>query len=313
MQGSTEFEHINIDKSEPVVLVTGVGGQLGYDVANQLLSRGYKVIGTDIKDHLSDITSDNYTYTRLDVTDKNAVAHAISMAQPCAVIHCAAWTNVDGAEDAGAIVWDINATGTENIAMACHSIGSKMVYISTDYVFDGQGCEPYLPDSKNFGPTNVYGRSKLAGEMAVSKLLSKYYIVRTAWVFGEHGGNFVNTMLKLGSTKSELCIVDDQIGTPTYTKDLARLICDLIKTELYGYYHATNEGGYISWYEFACEIMKQAGLGTVLHPVSTKEYGLSKANRPLNSRLDKSKLVEVGLEPLPNWKDALSRYLKNIM
>ena len=282
------------------VLVTGVKGQLGYDVVNELEKRGHNAIGVDIEE--------------MDITDKSSVDKVMADVQPEAVIHCAAWTAVDLAEDDDKIekVKAVNAFGTENIARACKKSDCKMIYISTDYVFDGQGTEPWQPDCKDYAPLNVYGQSKLSGELAVSSLLDKYYIVRIAWVFGKNGNNFIKTMLKVGKTHDKVTVVNDQIGTPTYTYDLARLLVDMVETDKYGYYHATNEGGYISWYDFTKEIYKQAGYSTEVVPVTTAEYGLSKAKRPFNSRLDKSKLVENGFKPLPTWQDALSRYLKEI-
>lgn len=292
------------------VLVTGVGGQLGFDVMNELSSRGLEAVGTDIIDK----PNADFEYIKLDITDRSAVNKAIVEVKPDAVIHCAAWTAVDAAEDEENIskVQAINVDGTKNIAEACKAAGSKMVYISTDYVFDGQGTHPWQPDCKDYAPLCVYGKSKLEGELAVSSLLDKYFIVRIAWVFGKNGNNFIKTMLNVGKKYDTVRVVNDQIGTPTYTFDLARLIVDMIETDKYGYYHATNEGGYISWYDFTCEIFKQAGYDTKIVPVTTEEYGLSKAARPFNSRLDKSKLVEQGFEPLPTWQDALSRYLKEI-
>ena len=290
--------------------VTGVCGQLGYDVMNELAKRGYEAIGSDIK-----MSADmKYPYIRLDITDIEAVMNAISAFKPDIVIHCAAWTAVDDAEDNDNIpkVRAINVDGTQNIADACKKNDCKMIYISTDYVFNGQGTEPWQPDCKDYAPQNVYGQSKLDGEFAVSNTLEKYFIVRIAWVFGKNGKNFIKTMLNVGKKYPEVRVVSDQIGTPTYTFDLARLLVDMAETEKYGYYHATNEGGYISWYDFTVEIYKQAGLKTKVVPVTTAEYGLSKAKRPFNSRLDKSKLVENGFEPLPIWKDALARYLKAI-
>ena len=292
------------------VLVTGVGGQLGYDVMNELAERGHEVIGSDIVS-VDKITLP-YKYIQLDITDKAAVDEVICSLRPDAVIHCAAWTAVDAAEeeDNKAKVYAINMDGTRNIAEACKAVGAKMMYISTDYVFDGQGEEPWQPDCKEYAPLNVYGNSKLQGELAVVSLLKKYFIVRIAWVFGKNGNNFIKTMLNVGKKFDTLRVVNDQIGTPTYTFDLARLLVDMIDTEKYGYYHATNEGGYISWYDFACEIFKQAGYDAKVVPVTTAEYGLSKAKRPFNSRLDKSKLIEAGFAPLPTWQDALKRYLK---
>ena len=285
------------------VLVTGVGGQLGYDVMNELKKRGHTAIGTDVQGDC-DVT--------LDITDAAAVGEAIREIKPDALIHCAAWTAVDAAEDQAERVRAINAGGTANLAAACRETGCKMMYISTDYVFDGQGEIPWQPDCKDYKPLNVYGQTKLEGELAVAETLTKYFIVRIAWVFGKNGKNFVRTMLNLGRKYDTLRVVCDQIGTPTYTFDLARLLMDMIETEKYGYYHATNEGGYISWYDFTCEIFRQAGYSTHVTPVTTAEYGLSKAARPFNSRLDKSKLVAAGFEPLPTWQDALARYLKEI-
>ena len=285
------------------VLVTGIGGQLGHDVMNELKRRGHEAVGTDVQG-TRDIT--------LDITDAAAVRAAIQEVQPDAVIHCAAWTAVDAAEDQAEPARAVNVTGTANLAGACKECGCKMLHISTDYVFDGQGETPWTADCKNYKPLSVYGQTKLEGELAVSGTLEKYFIVRIAWAFGKNGGNFVKTMLNLGKKYDTLRVVCDQIGTPTYTLDLARLLVDMIGTEKYGYYHATNEGGYISWYDFACEIFRQAGYATRVIPVTTAEYGLSKAARPFNSRLDKSKLTEAGFEPLPLWQDALSRYLKEI-
>lgn len=282
------------------ILVTGVKGQLGFDVVNELTKRGHEAIGVDIAE--------------MDITDKNSVDTVISRVQPQAVIHCAAWTAVDAAEDEENIpkVRAVNATGTQNIADSCKKIDAKMMYISTDYVFDGQGTTPWQPDCKDYQPLNVYGQTKLEGELAVANTLDKYFIVRIAWVFGVNGKNFIKTMLNIGKTHDTVRVVNDQIGTPTYTYDLACLLVDMIETDKYGYYHATNEGGYISWYDFTKEIYRQAGYTTKVIPVTTEEYGLSKAARPFNSRLDKSKLVENGFKPLPTWQDALARYLKEI-
>ncbi|MCQ2387064.1 MAG: dTDP-4-dehydrorhamnose reductase [Clostridia bacterium] len=282
------------------VLVTGVKGQLGHDVVNELNKRGIESVGVDIAE--------------MDIMDEVSVNKVITEVNPDAVIHCAAWTAVDLAEEEEnkEKVFSINGKGTEYIAKVCKKIGAKMMYISTDYVFDGQGETPWQPDQKNYKPLNVYGESKLQGELAVSKILEKYFIVRIAWVFGLNGKNFIKTMLNVGKTHDEVRVVNDQIGTPTYTYDLARLLVDMIITEKYGYYHATNEGGYISWYDFTKEIYNQAGLKTKVNAVSTAEYGLSKAKRPFNSRLDKSKLVKNGFVPLPTWQDALARYLKEL-
>ncbi|MCR5142745.1 MAG: dTDP-4-dehydrorhamnose reductase [Ruminococcus sp.] len=290
--------------------VTGIGGQLGYDVMNELAKRGYEAVGSDI---LPSVDT-KYPYVQLDITDSNAVDKAISEVKPDVVIHCAAWTAVDAAEDEENIpkVRAINVDGTQYIANICKKLDCKMIYISTDYVFNGQGTEPWKPDCKDFDPQNVYGQSKLNGELAVAETLEKYYIVRIAWVFGKNGKNFIKTMLNVGKKYPEVRVVNDQIGTPTYTFDLARLLVDMVETDKYGYYHATNEGGYISWYDFTCEIFKQAGYTTKVTPVTTAEYGLSKAARPFNSRLDKSKLIENGFKPLPTWQDALGRYLKEI-
>lgn len=291
------------------VLVTGVKGQLGYDVVNELKKRNHDPIGVDIDE--------------MDITDQSAVDRVLKETAPEAVIHCAAWTAVDAAEDEDKreIVHKVNALGTEYIATVCKELDIPMMYISTDYVFNGQGEEPWDPDCKDYAPLSVYGQTKLDGELAVSGLLSKFFIVRIAWVFGLNGKNFIKTMLNVGKNRDKLTVVCDQIGTPTYTYDLARLLVDMIETDKYGYYHATNEGGYISWYDFTVEIFRQAyEMGheeysperLTVAPVTTAEYGISKAARPFNSRLDKSKLVENGFEPLPTWQDALGRYLKEI-
>lgn len=309
--------------------VTGVGGQLGHDVMNELLKRGHDGVGSDIQEVYSGVADDSAVttapYVQLDITDKAAVDRVITEVNPDAIIHCAAWTAVDMAEDNDKVekVRAINAGGTQNIADVCKKLdevklnGCKMTYISTDYVFDGQGTEPWQPDCKDYKPLNVYGHTKLEGELAVSGTLEKYFIVRIAWVFGLNGKNFIKTMLNVGKTHDTVRVVNDQIGTPTYTYDLARLLVDMNETDKYGYYHATNEGAtadtaYISWYDFTKEIYRQAGYKTEVLPVTTAEYGLSKAARPFNSRLDKSKLMEAGFEPLPSWQDALSRYLKEI-
>jgi len=291
-------------------LVTGVGGQLGHDVLNELDKRGYEAVGTDLVDEVKSA----FPYVKLDITNESEVAKAIATIRPDVIVHCAAWTAVDAAEDEEnrEKVTAINSNGTRYIAQAARTADAKMIYISTDYVFDGTGERPWQPDDRNYAPLNVYGQSKLDGEMAVSGLLDKYFIVRIAWVFGKNGKNFIKTMLNVGKTHDEVRVVNDQIGTPTYTYDLARLLVDMAETEKYGYYHATNEGGYISWYDFTCEIYRQAGLSTKVTPVTTAEYGLSKAARPFNSRLDKSKLTENGFTPLPTWQDALSRYLEEL-
>ncbi|MEE1243301.1 dTDP-4-dehydrorhamnose reductase [Frisingicoccus sp.] len=309
------------------ILVTGVAGQLGHDVMNELAKRGHEAIGSDIAPVYSG--ADDHTavtklpYISMDITDASAVEKLITEIHPDAVIHCAAWTAVDAAEDEEnqQKVYAINVKGTENIAKVCKSIDAKMLYISTDYVFDGQGEIPWQPDCKDYAPLCVYGKTKLEGELAVSSTLDKYFIVRIAWVFGTNGNNFIKTMLNVGKKFDALRVVKDQIGTPTYTYDLSRLLVDMAETEKYGYYHATNEGGYISWYDFAEAIFAEAvALGhpeyskdrLTVTPVTTEEYGISKAARPFNSRLDKSKLVESGFEPLPTWQDALRRYLKEI-
>lgn len=300
------------------VFVTGVGGQLGYDVMNELAKRGIEAIGSDIASEYSGAEDGSAAakmpYVQLDITDFAAVEKAVGDIKPDAVVHCAAWTAVDLAEDEDKVdkVRAVNAGGTENIARVCKALDAKMIYISTDYVFDGQGSEPWQPDCTDYKPLNVYGKTKLEGELAVKSLLSKYFIVRIAWVFGKNGKNFIKTMLNLGKKYDTVRVVSDQIGTPTYTFDLARLLVDMLLSDKYGCYHATNEGGYISWYDFTCEIFRQAGYATRVVPVTTKEYGLSKAARPFNSRLDKSKLTEMGFEPLPTWQNALERYLKEI-
>lgn len=309
------------------VLVTGVAGQLGHDVMNELAGRGLEGIGSDIAPEYSGVADGtavtSMPYIQLDITDEAAVNEKIREVNPDVVVHCAAWTAVDLAEDEDKIakVRAINADGTRYIANVCKELNCKMVYISTDYVFDGQGETPWDPDCKDYKPLNVYGQTKLEGELAVSETLEKYFIVRIAWVFGKNGKNFIKTMLNVGKTHDKLTVVNDQIGTPTYTFDLARLLVDMIETDKYGYYHATNEGGYISWYDFTKEIFRQAvELGhneyseerLSVVPVTTAEYGVSKAARPFNSRLDKSKLTANGFQPLPTWQDALHRYLKEI-
>lgn len=300
-----------------VIFVTGVNGQLGHDVMNELAKRGYEGIGSDLAPAyrtVDDSAAASMPYISLDITNKQAVQDVISQVHPDAVIHCAAWTAVDLAEDDDKVakVRDINANGTQYIASACKTIDCKMVYISTDYVFDGQGTMPWQPDCKAYKPLNVYGQTKLEGELAVANTLKKYFIVRIAWVFGQNGKNFIKTMLNVGKTHDTVRVVNDQIGTPTYTFDLARLLVDMIETDKYGYYHATNEGSYISWYDFTREIFRQAGYTTKVIPVTTAEYGLSKAARPFNSRLDKRKLAANGFTPLPDWKDAVRRYLEAI-
>lgn len=291
------------------VFVTGVNGQLGHDVVNELMKRGHIAVASDIQDECNG--RKDVEYIRLDITDKEAVMKTITDIKPDAVIHCAAWTAVDAAEEEEnrAKVFAINADGTNHVALAAKSVDAKMMYISTDYVFDGKGTRPWEPDDKNFAPLSVYGKSKLEGEFAVTRNIEKYFIVRIAWVFGLNGKNFIKTMINVGKTHDTVRVVNDQIGTPTYTFDLARLLVDMIETEKYGFYHATNEGGYISWYDFCCEIYRQYGLNTKVIPVTTQEYGLSKAARPENSRLNKNKLQDNGFVLLPNWQDAIKRFL----
>ncbi len=297
------------------IFVTGANGQLGHDVVNELISRNHEVIASDIHDcsnsRIVNFIGDEIPYLSLDITNNSDVDKIIKTIKPDAVIHCAAWTAVDLAENEENIskVFLINETGTKNIAEACKINNSKMLYLSTDYVFDGKGTEAWKPDCTEFNPQNVYGQSKLNGEIAVQNTLTKFFIVRISWVFGLNGSNFIKTMLNVGKKYDTVRVVNDQIGTPTYTYDLARLLVDMIETDKYGYYHVSNEGGYISWYDFACEIFRQAGYKTKVLPVTTEEYGISKAKRPYNSRLDKSKLLESGFKPLPDWKDALRRYL----
>ena len=294
------------------VLVTGVAGQLGHDVMQELAKREIPAVGTDLKEGIP-----------LDITDEKAVHQVLQKEKPTVILHCAAWTAVDLAEEEQnkETVYAVNVTGTKNLVKEAAALGARFVYISTDYVFDGEGTTPWKPDCTEFAPLNYYGQTKWQGEQMVKQYLSSYFIVRIAWVFGLNGGNFIKTMLKVGKNHDRLTVVKDQIGTPTYTKDLARLLVDMIQTEKYGIYHATNEGGYISWYDFAVEIFKQAAVldsdydeeHLQVVPVTTEEYGVSKARRPFNSRLDRSKLVEQGFEPLPDWKDALARYIKEVM
>ena len=310
------------------IFVTGVGGQLGHDVMNELSKRGYEGVGSDLAPAYSGIQDGSAVtkmpYVSMDITDRASVDAVLTEAQPDAVVHCAAWTAVDMAEDDDKVekVRLVNAAGTENIALACKKLDCKMIYLSTDYIFDGMGTEPWQPDFRDYRPLNVYGQTKLEGELAVSGNLTKYFIVRIAWVFGVNGKNFIKTMLNLGKTHDRITVVNDQIGTPTYTFDLARLLVDMLETDRYGYYHATNEGGYISWYDFTVEIFRQAAaLGhteyapdrVAVVPVTTAEYGASRASRPFNSRLDRSKLTENGFTPLPAWQDALDRYLREIL
>ena len=302
------------------IFVTGVCGQLGHDCVNELLSRGHEVTGSDLQEAYAGIQDGSPVasapYRQLDITDREAVRRVIGDVRPDAVFHCAAWTAVDAAEEEEnrEKVDRINHLGTAYIAEAARDAGAKMIYISTDYVFDGKGERPWEPDDRCYAPLNVYGQSKLDGEKAVSSILEKYFIVRIAWVFGLNGKNFIRTMIRVGKTHDSVRVVNDQIGTPTYTLDLARLLADMAETEKYGFYHATNSetepGGYISWYDFCREFYRQYGLETKVIPVTSAEYGLSKAARPANSRLDKSKLEQAGFTPLPDWKDAVARYLK---
>jgi len=298
------------------VFVTGVAGQLGHDVMNELARRGYQGYGSDLAPQYAGVQDGTAVttipYVSMDITDAAAVSKTLSQIKPDVVVHCAAWTAVDLAEEADkkSLVTAINVQGTENIAKACHQLNAKMIYLSTDYVFNGQGTEPWQPDNHDYQPLNVYGQTKLAGEQAVVNNLDKYFIVRIAWVFGINGKNFIKTMLQVGKTHPKLKVVADQIGTPTYTFDLARLLVDMAETDKYGYYHATNEGSYISWADFAQAIFATAGYQTKVTPVTTAEYRVSTAARPFNSRLDKSKLVAAGFKPLPTWQDALNRYVE---
>lgn len=297
------------------IFVTGVGGQLGHDVVNDAVGRGHEAIGSDIATQYNGVQDGSAVvsapYVQLDITDQAAVVATIETIKPDAIIHCAAWTAVDAAEDEEnrEKVHAINVDGTKYIAEAAKEVGAKMLYLSTDYVFDGKGERPWQPDDKNYAPLNYYGQTKLEGELAVSETLDKYFIVRIAWVFGLNGKNFIKTMINVGKNHDSVRVVDDQIGTPTYTYDLSRLLVDMIETEKYGYYHATNEGGYISWADLAEEAYHAAGMSVKVNRVTTAEYGLSKAARPENSRLDKAKLLEEGFKPLPDWKDAVRRYI----
>ena len=302
------------------VLVTGVAGQLGHDVMNELAKRGHEGVGSDLAAEYIGIADGSAVtkmpYVSMDITDAAAVETVLQEVKPDTVVHCAAWTAVDLAEDDDKVdkVRSINAGGTKNIAEVCKKLDCKMVYLSTDYVFDGQGIKPWDPDCKTYQPLNVYGQTKLEGELAVSETLDKYFIVRIAWVFGINGKNFIKTMLRVGKERGAVSVVDDQIGSPTYTYDLARLLVDMIQSDKYGRYHATNEG-LCSWYEFAVEIFKQAGMDVKVTPVSTAEYTAAypgQAKRPMNSRISKEKLLDNGFERLPSWQDAVGRYLKEI-
>ncbi len=293
--------------------ITGVNGQLGYDVCRELQKRHIDFAASDITAEYAGLSHDllPFEYVSLDITNKQAVNNVLQKINPSVIIHCAAWTAVDAAEDEAnkPKVWTVNVTGTENLARTAATINAKIVYISTDYVFDGTGTEPWQADQQNFAPLNVYGASKLAGEKAVASATDKFFIVRIAWVFGKNGNNFIKTMLKLAETHDTLRVVCDQIGNPTYTEDLSRLLVDMTQTEKFGYYHATNEGEFISWADFAKEIFAEANRTVKVIPVTTQEYGLSKAKRPFNSRLDKSKLKANGFTPLPHWKDAVKRFV----
>ena len=298
------------------VFVTGAAGQLGHDVMEELVSRGHQAVGSDLDAAAIQDRLDGASYRSLDITDEEKVMALIREIRPDAVIHCAAWTAVDAAEDEDNQdkVRRINVDGTAYVAAACKTVDAKMLYLSTDYVFNGEGSLPWQADCRDFAPLNVYGRSKLEGEVRVTSALSRYFIVRIAWVFGKNGANFVKTMLRVGKGRDFVTVVDDQIGTPTYTPDLSRLLVDMIETDRYGFYHATNsEDAYISWADFTEEIYRQAGYSTRVKKVSTEEYGLSKARRPRNSRLDKSKLADKGFAPLPDWKDALARVLTDYL
>ncbi|MBQ6417566.1 MAG: dTDP-4-dehydrorhamnose reductase [Synergistaceae bacterium] len=291
------------------IFITGANGQLGRDLVHELTGRGIECVASDIQEKFAG--AESCAYIPLNITNAEAVDKAMKESGASRVIHCAAWTAVDAAEDDAnrPKVYAVNVTGTENIARSCAKYNLVMTYISTDYIFDGTGTRAWLPDDTSYSPLNYYGETKLLGELAVRKYLQKFFIVRIAWVFGKNGNNFVRTMLKIAKSHDTLRVVNDQIGTPTYTPDLARLLADINMTDKFGTYHATNEGGYISWYDYAREIFAQAGVNVNVIPVSTAEYGMSKAKRPYNSRLDKSKLRESGFEPLPDWRDALRRYL----
>ena len=310
----TKMNEITTLFDKKTVLVTGVAGQLGFEVVNELNARGFMAIGTDILDENDIILKANWDrYIQLDITNELLVKEVIGKIKPNAIIHCAAWTDVDGAENIKnkPLVYQINVEGPNNLVSCAKKLKSKFLYISTDYVFSGEGKTPWKPDESNYAPLNYYGETKLLGEKIVSSTIKEFFVVRTSWVFG-NGKNFVKTMYNVGKTHSVVKVVNDQVGNPTYTRDLSRLIVDMIQTNEYGYYHATNEGDYISWYDFACEIYKQAKLDVEVIPVSTDEYGVSAARRPQNSRLDKSKLIEKGFKPLPLWQESLKVYLEDI-
>ena len=298
-----------------IIFVTGVNGQLGYEAANEFAGRGHTVFGSGRSAQYRGLPlKETVRYVPLDITDREAVKDAMEMVQPDIVVHCAAWTAVDEAEKPENLraVRAINVQGTENIAECSRQHGAKMVYVSTDYVFDGTGTKPWRPEETSFAPLNVYGQSKLDGERVVQAFVKQMFIIRTAWVFGINGNNFVKTVIRAAKNHSSLRVVNDQVGTPTYAKDLARLIADLTESDQYGIYHVTNEGDYVSWYEFCCEIFRQAEISTEVIPVSTEEYGISLAARPSNSRMDRSKLSEKGFRPLPVWQDALKRFLEEL-
>lgn len=307
------------------IFITGVKGQLGNDLNKELIRRGHTVTGSDLRNDGERLNAPageesvgcsegKSGYLQLDITDEDAVMEAITRTGPDAVIHCAAWTDVDDAEDGAnkEDVYAINVSGTSNVAAAAAAVGASMMYISTDYVFDGTGTEPRKPDDRDYAPLNYYGETKLEGELRVTEMLNRYFIVRISWVFGIAGNNFVKAIIKAGRTHDALRVVNDQIGNPTYTKHLAVLLSDMIETDRYGYYHVTNEGEFISWYDFACEIVRQAGIDTEVIPVSTEEYGQSLAARPENSRLDKTKLIEAGFRQLPHWRKALAEYIEEV-
>ncbi len=301
------------------VFVTGVKGQLGYDVMDQVLQRGYSCVGSDLASDIDNAPENaRLTYVPLDISDAEKVHETIEREHPDVIVHCAAWTAVDAAEKAENMdkVYAVNVEGTRYVAEAAKTVDAKLVFISTDYVFDGEGTSPWDPDEEDYAPLNRYGASKREGERIVEQTLEKYFLVRAAWLFGKNGNNFVRTMLRIAQGREFVTVVDDQIGTPTYTKDLARLLVDMIETDKYGRYHATNSeeypGAFISWADFTEETYRIAHVTTAVRRVTTEEYGLNLAKRPFNSRLDKSKLERAGFKPLPDWKDALRRYLKEI-
>ncbi|SJZ77111.1 dTDP-4-dehydrorhamnose reductase [Anaerorhabdus furcosa] len=300
------------------IFVTGACGQIGVDVVNELLNRKYEVIATDLCElcdyDLLTKFNDEIMYFQLDIKNEDILRDVINKVTPDIIIHCAAWTSVDLAEfeENQELVRKINVESTKVLASCAKDLDIKIVYISTDYVFDGEGVDPWKPDCNNYNPLNFYGLTKLYGEMKITNALEKYFIVRTSWVFGKNGKNFIKTILELSKVHNEIKVINDQIGSPTYSFDLSRLIVDMIETDKYGYYHITNEGEYISWYELAKEVFFQKEISTKIIPVSTEQYGVNKAIRPLNSRLNKEKIIENGFKPLPVWKDAVSRFLKEL-